>query len=295
MATGMQSWSKTAASNANADSTVNWAEGMAPSAVNDSARAEMASVAKWRDDNAGMITTGGTSTAFTASSNQTLSLADGVTITLQMSATSGATPTLNVDSTGAKAIQSVSGTAIPTGALVSGGLYCFTYRSSPDAWIVHSRYAPNEFASGTAMVFYQNSAPTGWTIITTNTNDVALRIVSGSGAGGGTGGALGGTTAFTSVLAARTITASNLPDHTVTITDTHSHTINAPDSKSSDAGTDNGVITNVWRNSSGGTTEAVVSKTGSITAAFGTTARGGAQSTIDFAVKYASCIICTKS
>jgi hypothetical protein len=32
-------WSKTAAANASADSTVNWAEGQAPSTVNDSARA----------------------------------------------------------------------------------------------------------------------------------------------------------------------------------------------------------------------------------------------------------------
>src|SRR2546430_705143 len=48
-------WSKTAANNATADSTINWAEGMAPSAVNDSARAEMAAVAKWRDDISGTL------------------------------------------------------------------------------------------------------------------------------------------------------------------------------------------------------------------------------------------------
>jgi hypothetical protein len=35
-------WPTTAANNATADSTINWAEGMAPSAVNDSARAQMA-------------------------------------------------------------------------------------------------------------------------------------------------------------------------------------------------------------------------------------------------------------
>jgi len=42
-------WSRTASSNATADNTVNWAEGMAPSAVNDSARAMMARLAEWRD------------------------------------------------------------------------------------------------------------------------------------------------------------------------------------------------------------------------------------------------------
>ena len=141
MATGLESWSTTASSNANADSNVNFAEGMAPSAINNSARALMASAAMWRKDNAGVITTGGTSTAYTATSNQSLTLADGVTITLQMSAANGATPTLNVDSTGAKAIQSVSGTAVETGALASGGLYTFTYRSSPDAWLVRGLFA----------------------------------------------------------------------------------------------------------------------------------------------------------
>lgn len=288
MATGLESWSTTAASNATADSNVNFAEGQTPGSVNNSARALMASAALWRNDNRGTITTGGTSTAFTATSGQTLTLSDGVTITLQMSATSGATPTLNVDSTGAKAIQGVSGTAIATGALLSGGLYRFTYRSSPDAWIVHNRYAPNEFASGTSMLFYQDSAPTGWTIVTTNTNDVALRIVSGSGAGGGTGGALGGTTAFTSVFAARTIAAANLPDHNITITDPgHTHVVSEAVSQT--------LATGAFPAASVDPSGTTNSATTGITAAFGTTARGGAQTTIDFAVKYASCLICTKS
>ena len=57
-------WSKTANNNANADGTINWAEGQAPSTVNDSARAMMAAAAKYRDDIAG-VTTGGTATAYT--------------------------------------------------------------------------------------------------------------------------------------------------------------------------------------------------------------------------------------
>jgi hypothetical protein len=287
MATGLESWSTTAASNATADSNVNFAEGQTPGSVNNSARALMASAAMWRKDNAGVITTGGTSTAYTATSNQTLSLTDGVSITLQMSATSGATPTLNVDSLGAKAIQSVSGTAIPTGALLVNGLYRFTYRSGADAWIVHGRYAPNEFASGVKMLFYADSAPTGWTIFTTSINDKALRVVSGSGAGGGTGGATGGTTAFTSVFAARTITASNIPDLTITITDP-GHTHNVGSATTTTAGGAAGIT------GSGVGSGVTGSATTGISAAFGTTARGGAQTTIDFAVTYASVIICTK-
>jgi hypothetical protein len=51
-------WSQTASVDAAADSTINWAEGQAPSSVNDSARAMMAATAKYRDDIAGAIVTG---------------------------------------------------------------------------------------------------------------------------------------------------------------------------------------------------------------------------------------------
>lgn len=58
-------WSQTASADATADSTINWAEGQAPSSINDSARAMMAATAKYRDDIAGAIVTGGTATAYT--------------------------------------------------------------------------------------------------------------------------------------------------------------------------------------------------------------------------------------
>src|ERR1700759_3932582 len=61
-------WSQTAANNATADSTCPWPEGMAPSQVNDSARGNMAALAKSRDDIAGAIVTGGASTAYTVAS-----------------------------------------------------------------------------------------------------------------------------------------------------------------------------------------------------------------------------------
>jgi hypothetical protein len=60
---GVYTWSKTATANASADSTVNYAEGQAPSSLNDS-RATMASVAKYRDDISGAIVTTGTSAAY---------------------------------------------------------------------------------------------------------------------------------------------------------------------------------------------------------------------------------------
>lgn len=56
--------------------------------------------------------------------------------------------------------------------------------------------APVAFPAGTAMLFVQTNAPTGWTKVTTHDNK-ALRVVSGSASSGGS-------TAFTSVFASRT-------------------------------------------------------------------------------------------
>ncbi len=140
MATGIISWSQTAASNATADSAVNMAEGMAPSAVNDGIRALMASAAKYRDDISGALLTAGSSTAYTLTTNQTfasLSAMSGHTVVFEMDETSGASPTLNVDSLGAKALKSVSGTTLPTGYLLQGGIYAATYSNADNEWVVH--------------------------------------------------------------------------------------------------------------------------------------------------------------
>ncbi|MBS0243562.1 MAG: hypothetical protein JSS20_15405, partial [Proteobacteria bacterium] len=134
-------WSQTAASNATADSTVNWQENQAPRTLNDSARAMMAAVAKYRDDISGNLVTGGTSTAYTVSTNQVLgSLTDGFMLRVRVHVTSGATPTFSPDSLTAKNIRSVYGTALPNGALLANGVYTLVYDSTDDAWIVGERF-----------------------------------------------------------------------------------------------------------------------------------------------------------
>jgi hypothetical protein len=123
-------WSRNASSNATADGSINWAEGMAPSAVNDSARAMMAAAAKFRDDISGSLATGGTSTAYTLSSNQTfdtLAHFDKAILTIVPHTDSGAAPTLNVDGLGAKAINATSGVPVVTGALKAATPYHVIY------------------------------------------------------------------------------------------------------------------------------------------------------------------------
>lgn len=77
------------------------------------------------------------------------------------------------------------------------------------------------FASGTAMLFAQTAAPTGWTKSTTH-NDKALRVVSGAAS---SGGSVAFTTAFASQtpsgtvsntfsVAATTLSTAQMPSHT---------------------------------------------------------------------------------
>lgn len=135
---GVPLWSTTAATNNTADPAVNWQEGQAPSSVNDSSRAMMASLAKWRDDLYG-LTTGGTSTAFTVTTNATYATAaamSGAVFTIIPNATSGATPTLAVDGLTARALNISTGVAIPTGALKSGTPYLIKYVHATTEFIV---------------------------------------------------------------------------------------------------------------------------------------------------------------
>lgn len=137
--TGVVAWSQTAASNSTADSNVNWAEGMAPSAVNDSARAEMSSVAKYRDDTAGTLTTAGTSTAYTLTTNQvfsSLTVLNGQELSVKFNATNGAAPTLNVDTLGAKAINVDTATAVGTGVIKANSVWSVVYDNSNSCFIL---------------------------------------------------------------------------------------------------------------------------------------------------------------
>ena len=85
----------------------------------------------------------------------------------------------------------------------------------------------NPIPSGTVTNFYQASAPTGWTQVTTM-NDYAMRIVSGSG------GTTGGTTAFSTVFSNQTptisVNVSGLSAGATTLSTaqmpSHTHTLN---------------------------------------------------------------------
>ena len=133
------------------------------------------------------------------------------------------------------------------------------------------------FAAGTKMLFQQTSAPTGWTKVTSS-NDVALRVVSGSV---GSGGSVAFETAFASqTIPVHTLTTSELPSHEHEVT-----------GRSEFSGGDGNVVVSIAR--VGGSTSNMTTS-----GASGTTAVGGGGShghgSIDLDVQYVDVIIATK-
>lgn len=156
-------WSKTAAANATADGTVNWAEGMAPSAVNDSARAMMAAAAKHRDDVSGAITTAGTGAAYTLATFQAFeSLAgmNGQMVAFVIHATNIAGCTLNVDGLGARPLRIAAGADLGPGVLVANTPYAATYFNGAGEWLLHGFYGnPYNIPLGGMLDFTGSAAP----------------------------------------------------------------------------------------------------------------------------------------
>ncbi len=131
MAIGLQVWSGTPVTNATADSNVNWAEGQAPSSVNDSARAMMASAAKWRDDNNTTLITSGTTSALTLVTNQVeAALTAGYTVAVTFGTAVDTGATLAVDGLAAAPIQLNKGTNITAGTYSSGDVAELVYSST---------------------------------------------------------------------------------------------------------------------------------------------------------------------
>lgn len=162
-----------------------------------------------------------------------------------------------------------------------------------DSTVLNSKYGI--FPQTTPVIFYQASAPTGWSTPATEYNDRALRIVSGTGAGAF------GTNVFTTAFSSKPISANvpvsitglvaNATTIDVNTMATHAHPVNL----GGNVGT-------------GGPSPAFGTQTkvapGSVTGNYGnsgghahpvsfTNANGPLNGTIDFSVQYINVIYCT--
>src|SRR5262245_66055602 len=98
----------------------------------------MARIAEWRDDLGG-LTTGGSATAYSVSTNRGFASAaamDKAIVTIVPHVTSGAAPTLVVDGLTARQIRTASGVNVPAGALIAGTPYAFVYLNATNEFIL---------------------------------------------------------------------------------------------------------------------------------------------------------------
>jgi len=127
-------WVTTAADNDDADSAINWAEGQAPSTVNDSARSMMARISHWLNTLSGNVTMGGASNAYTLTTGESLSAyPSNFRVLWQPNADSTGAVTLNVDAIGAKKVYMPDGTQAGSGDLDADSMYDVAYDSALDS------------------------------------------------------------------------------------------------------------------------------------------------------------------
>lgn len=146
-AQGVYGYSGTASSNTSVGG-VSVAEGMSRASVNNAMRAQLADLAKWRDDISAANTTagsaaGGSPDPYTLTTDSTLTAyADGQRLCFIANFTNAETATLNVDSVGAKALRKGADAALAAGDLVANSTYCASYdasaNSSAGAWLLDS-------------------------------------------------------------------------------------------------------------------------------------------------------------
>lgn len=142
--TNIYSWSKTPADNATADSGINWAEGQAPSTINNSARAVMGRLAEFRDDIGGTLTAGGTANGLTVTANSSFATyANGRVLSFIAASDNTGAATLNVNGIGAKAIRRMTTSgdaALAAGTIQAGGVYTVQYNAAANsgagAWLL---------------------------------------------------------------------------------------------------------------------------------------------------------------
>ena len=128
-------WSMTPSANGNSDPSINWIEGMPPSAVNDSARAMMARLAEQAADTSGSLIATGGPTAFAVTTNQGLAATpnNGQVLGVVFPVNSSGNPTLAVDGGSVVGIVSTPGVGANLTAAVP---YTMVYLASTGNWYV---------------------------------------------------------------------------------------------------------------------------------------------------------------
>lgn len=167
MSANIYDWSTTAANNSNSDGDLTWAEGQAPSTVNNSARVMMQRVKQLLVDIGGSIAAGGTANGLTVTaSNAFTAYADGMVIAFRATASNSAAATLNVNGIGAKAIQKMDSTgdvALVANEIRNTGVYVAQYSAALNgaagAWLLLNPTLSSALYALAGLVTVDNTVP----------------------------------------------------------------------------------------------------------------------------------------
>lgn len=107
----------------------------------------------------------------------------------------------------------LQGVSVPVGKLYIGNVAVTV--TAAELNLIHGQVGILTGASGTKAIFYQNTAPSGWTIQNT-LDDKLLYITKGSAAGGQTGGGVHSAGTWTLTTGSHILLATEMPAHTHT-------------------------------------------------------------------------------
>lgn len=121
----------------------------------------MAREAEYRDDISGLLTTAGTSTAYTVTTNQGLNATpnDGQLLAVTPHISNGGAATLAADGGNAFPIQSSAGTAISAGTLLSGTPYTLKFSTTFSSWVLRDFYGNTSIPLGGILWSTLTTAP----------------------------------------------------------------------------------------------------------------------------------------
>lgn len=134
-------WSTTAGSNQTADANINWQEGQLPSTVNNSARAMMAALKAFLQDQGGYATLGGSGNTFTLTMSQSITTRQPLLLGFFATRSNTGAVTLQIDSTAAAPLRAVTAVDLASGQIINGAFYIVSFNSATTEYIINGAFA----------------------------------------------------------------------------------------------------------------------------------------------------------
>lgn len=162
-------WSTIAANNGNSDGSINWAEGQAPSTVNNSARVMMQRIKELLNDLGGATVAGGSANVLTVTASSSFTAyADGIRVTFRAATDNTGSATLNVNAIGAKPLikfTPAGETALAAGEIQGTGIYEAVYstalNAAAGAWLLLNP-TTRALSAGMIAPFGMSAVQSGW-------------------------------------------------------------------------------------------------------------------------------------